>query len=205
MSKRYDKLFSIQPVITTDDRLRLSPNECVNEVTRLGEIAKTIRGGKLEFMLEDGARSLDLAKLLALLNKHQVEYLVVGGYAVAFHGYPRFTRDLDLFYRQSSENAQRILDALDEAGFTDISLTEADLLHPRLNYKLGRPPNQIDLNPDVKGLIWNDASRRAVSGEILGQPVRFIDFDTLITAKRASGRPQDLADIDGLMRRLGEI
>lgn len=205
MSTSNDSLFTIEPVITFDNTVALSANERVREVTRLGEIAKTIRGGKLEAMLESDLPSLSLEKVLALFKQHQVEYLVVGGYAVAFHGYPRFTRDLDLFYRQTPDNAERILAALHEAGFTDLSLTKADLLHPQLNYKLGRPPNQVDFNPDVKGTEWATANRVAVSGEILGQPVRFVDFDTLIATKRAAGRPQDLADIDGLMRNLGEL
>ena len=205
MSTRYESLFLVEPVIAVDDAVALSPKERVREVSRLGEIAKTIRGGKLDAMLESGAPTLSLEKVLALFNQHQVEYLVVGGYAVAFHGYPRFTRDLDLFFRQTPENAGRIFAALSEAGFTDLTVTRNDLLHPQLNYKLGRPPNQIDLNPDVKGITWATANQCAVAGEILSQPVKFIDFDTLILAKRAAGRSQDLADIDGLMRLLGEI
>lgn len=183
----------------------LSANERVREVTQLGEIAKTIRGGRLEAMLEHGEPTLNLERILTLFNQHSVEYVVVGGYAVAFHGYPRFTRDLDLFYRQTQGNADRILAALREAGFTKISLTRGDLLDPLLNYKLGRPPNQLDLNPSVKGITWDEANQAAVNGEILGQSVRFLDFETLITSKRAAGRPQDLADIDGLMRHLGEL
>lgn len=205
MNPRHQSLFTIEPVIALGGAFALSPNERVREVTRLGEIAKTIRGGKLEAMLESGTPSLSLERVLFLFRQHQVECLVVGGYAVAYHGYPRFTRDLDLFYRRTPENADRILAALREAGFTDIALTKEDLLHPQLNYKLGRPPNQIDFNPDVKGITWDAASNTAVPGEILGQSVRFLDFETLIASKRAAGRPQDLADIDGLMRHLGEL
>lgn len=205
MSTRYGHLFSLEPIVGADDRATLSPNERVAEVRRLGEIARTIRGGKLDAMLEHGEPTLNLARVLGLFNHHGVESLVVGGYAVAFHGYPRFTRDLDLFYRQTTQNAERILNALHEAGFPNISLTQEDLLNPQLNYKLGRPPNQLDLNPSVKGLTWDAACQAAVNGEILGQRVRFIDFDTLITSKRAAGRPQDLADIDGLMRHLEEL
>jgi hypothetical protein len=198
-------LFPIEPVVNPADYVALTPNERVQEVIQLTEIAKTIRGGKLEKMLESGTPSLDLEQILSLFNQHEVDYVVVGGYAVAFHGYPRFTRDLDLFYRQTPANAGRILAALHQGGFTNITLTTEDLLHPQLNYKLGRPPNQIDLNPDVKGIQWDSAVQKAVDGEILGQPVKFLDFDTLIDAKRAAGRPQDLADIDALMRNLGGL
>jgi hypothetical protein len=156
-------------------------------------------------MFESGTPSLSLQQILTLFNRHRVEYLVVGGYAVAFHGHPRLTRDLDLFYRQTPENAEHILAALHEAGFANISLTKEDLLQPQLNYKLGRPPNQIDLNPDVKGIRWDDAAPKAVEGEILSQPVKFLDFETLIDSKRAAGRSQDIADIEALMRNLGGL
>src|SRR5207247_2285100 len=202
---RKSSLFTILPVLGTEERCSLTANERVHEVTRLGEIARTIRGGRLDAMLEHGEPTVNLELVLSLFNQHSVEYIVVGGYAVAFHGYPRFTRDLDLFYRQTPENAGRILAALHAAGFTTLSLATADLLDPLLNYKLGRPPNQLDLNPSVKGITWDTANQAAVPGEILGQPVRFVDLETLITSKRAAGRPQDLADIDGLMRHLGEL
>ena len=203
MAHEAHSLFPIEPVLNSIEPVALTPNQRVQEVMQLTEIAKTIRGGKL--MFESGTPSLNLQQILSLFNLHRVEYLVVGGYAVAFHGYPRLTRDLDLFYRQTPENAERIIEALHEAGFTNISLTREDLLHPQLNYKLGRPPNQIDLNPDVKGIRWDDAAAKAVGGEILGQPVKFLGFDTLIDAKRAAGRPQDTADIEGLMRNLGGL
>jgi len=196
MPRATQPLFPIEPVLNSTEPVSLTPNERVQEVIQLAEIAKTIRGGKL--MFETGTPSLDLQQILSLFNRHRVEYLVVGGYAVAFHGHPRLTRDLDLFYRQTPENAERILAALHEAGFTNISLTKEDL-------KLGRPPNQIDLNPDVKGVRWDAAILKAVDGEILGQPVKFLDFDTLIDSKRAAGRTQDIADIEALMRNLGGI
>jgi hypothetical protein len=120
MSMRPESLFSIEPVLTTDSAATLSPNERVAEIFRLGEIAKTIRGGRLEAMLEHGEPMLNLERVLDLFNHRQIEYLIVGGYAVAFHGYPRFTRDLDLFYRQTTHNAERILAALHEAGFQNI-------------------------------------------------------------------------------------
>ena len=196
-------LFPIEPVLNSTEPVSLTPNERVQEVIQLAEIAKTIRGGKLMFEL--GTPSLDLQQILSLFNRHRVEYLVVGGYAIAYHGHPRLTGSLDLFYRQTPENASRILAALHEAGFANISLTKEDLLHPQLNHKLGRPPNQIDLNPDVKGVRWDAAILKAVGGEILGQPVKFLDFDTLIDSKRAAGRTQDIADIEALMRNLGGI
>lgn len=148
---------------------------------------------------------LDLGKILQLFNQHGVEFLVVGGYAVAFHGHPRFTRDLDLFYHQTASNAEKILRAFREYGFDELTLTAEDLQHPTLNYKIGYPPNQLDLNPDVKGVTWNKAAASAVDGHLLGQPVKYLSFDALIDSKTAAGRPQDLADVEHLMRGLGEL
>lgn len=171
----------------------------------MGRIARTIKGGKLEKLMEAKGQTLDLERMLRLFNRHQVEFLIVGGYAVAYHGYPRFTRDLELFYHQTPANAERILAALKEYGFEQLSLTIPDLLHPRLNYKIGYPPNQLDLNPDVVGLNWDQASASALDGSLLGQPVRFVGFDALIDSKRAAGRPQDLVDIENLMRVMGGL
>jgi hypothetical protein len=182
-----------------------SPSELVQQVVDLGKIAQTIKGGRLDKIMATEGQTLDLEKILRLFNQHGVEFLVVGGYAVAFHGYPRFTRDLELFYHQTSSNAEKILAAFREYGFEGLTLTVADLLHPQLNYKIGYPPNQLDLNPEVKGLDWKKALARSVSGTILGQAARFIDFDSLIDSKTAAGRPQDLVDVDHLMRSLGEF
>jgi len=185
--------------------VQFSPDERVRQVTELGRIVQTIRGGRLEKIMHNQGTTLDLEKILRLFVQHEVEFLIVGGYAVAFHGHPRFTRDLDLFYHQTPANADRIIAAFQGYGFQNLTLTKADLLLPRLNYKIGFPPNQLDLNPDVKGLEWDRAAAGAVAGSILGLPAKFISFDALIDSKTAAGRPQDLADVDHLMRSLGEL
>ncbi len=182
-----------------------TPDELVQQVVELGRIAQTIKGGRLDKIMAPQAQALDLGKILQVFNQHGMEFLVVGGYAVAFHGHPRFTLDLDLFYQQTPSNAEKILRAFRDYGFDQLTLTVEDLLHPTLNYKIGYPPNQLDLNPDVKGLTWEKAAASAVGGHLLGQPIRFLSFDTLIDSKNAAGRPQDLADIEHLMRGLGEI
>lgn len=83
----------------------------------------------------------DLKEFIELLNSHGVEYLVVGGHAVAFHGHPRFTGDIDFFIRMTPANVQRILSALNDFGFGSLKMTERDLLEPKRVVRLGRPPN----------------------------------------------------------------
>ena len=182
-----------------------TPDERVQQVIELGGIAQTIKGGRLEEIMAPQGQTLDLEKILRLFNQQGVEFLVVGGYAVAFHGHPRFTRDLDVYYHQTPANAGKIWAALCEYGFEGLTLSPDDLLHPELNYKIGYPPNQLDLNPNVKGLSWEKTSAAAIAGSLLGQPVRFISFDDLIDSKTAAGRPQDLADIEHLMGGLGDL
>jgi predicted nucleotidyltransferase len=200
------------PVARTEKRLcgaeysrTFTPDELTQQVVELGQIAQTIKGGRLDKIMAPQGQPLDLGRLLQLLNQHGAEFLIVGGYAVAFHGHPRFTRDLDLFYRQTPSNAERVLRAFRDYGLDQLTLTIEDLLHPALNYKIGYPPNQLDLNPDVKGLTWDQAAASAVQGRLLGQPVKFLSFDALIDSKTAAGRPQDLADIEHLMRAAGEL
>src|ERR1035441_9948564 len=89
--------------------------------------------------------SKDFKEFLELLNKNKVKYLVVGGYAIAFHGYPRYTKDIDLWILMEKSNAESILKALDEFGFSGIGITVEDLNTPETVIQLGYPPNRIDL------------------------------------------------------------
>ena len=178
--------------------------ELVAEVTEINSILCTIRRGKLRWHENVKREQLDLGKLVGCLNDREVEYVVVGGYAVAFHGVPRATKDIDFFYHRTPDNVDRILAAFKDCGL-DLDVTPEDLLQPTVNYKIGYQPNQADFNPDVKGIIWEEAISRAEEGEILGHPARFLDFDTLIRSKRAAGRPEDLFDVEKLMKHIGEV
>jgi len=140
----------------------------------------------------------DFKELLELFNKHKVEYLVVGGYALAFHGAPRFTGDIDLFIRSVSENAKRILEALDEFGFGSLDLSEDDFTKPGKIIQLGVPPIRIDIITSLSGVSWEKANVNKVSGQYDQTPVYFINRQDFIANKKATGRKKDAADIEAM-------
>ena len=143
----------------------------------------------------------DFEKLLALFNAHEVEYVVVGGYALAFHGVPRVTGDLDLLVKPDHENAGRILAALDEFDFASMQLTRADFAMPGKVVELGEPPVQIDIMTGLTGLSWEEVATGKVRTEYGRTPVYIIGRESLVANKRAMGRQRDLADLEAI----GEI
>jgi hypothetical protein len=141
----------------------------------------------------------DLREFIALLNSHAVEYLVVGGHAVAFHGHPRFTGDIDFFIRPTAENAKRVLDAIRDFGFGSLELTLEDFTTPERIVQLGRPPNRIDILTSISGVEFEDAWTGRVPAKLDEEPVSFLGFDALIRNKEASGRDKDRADAAKLL------
>jgi len=142
--------------------------------------------------------SEDLKELLKLLNAHKVEFLVVGGYALAFHGAPRYTGDLDMLVRPEAENARRILAALDDFGFGSLEVDENDFTTADRVLQLGIAPARIDLMTSITGVGWEEAFANCVDGELGGVPVKYIGRADFIANKRAIGRNKDLADIDAI-------
>jgi hypothetical protein len=140
----------------------------------------------------------DFKELLELLNSHKVEYLVVGGYALAFHGAPRFTGDIDLFVKPDAANAKRILEAMGEFGFGSLNLSEADFTSPDNVVQLGVPPVRVDIMTSLTGVSWEKAYTGKVRGDCDKIPVYFISKQELIANKAALGRQKDLADIEAL-------
>jgi len=140
----------------------------------------------------------DFKELLELFNSHKVEYLIVGGYALAFHGAPRVTGDIDLFVRPTGENAERILAALDAFGFASLNLSKDDFTTPGMVVQLGVPPVRVDLITRVSGVPWEKADADKVAGLYGSTPVYFIGRDDFIANKKATGRKKDLADIEAL-------
>jgi predicted nucleotidyltransferase len=142
----------------------------------------------------------DLREFIGLLNSHGVEYLLVGGYALAFHGAPRYTGDIDLFVRGTQENAARIERAIAAFGFAPLGLGAADFVRPDAIVQLGQPPNRIDLLTSITGVGFEEAWAGRAAGDLDGLPVYFIGREAFLKNKRATGRTQDRADLE----RLGE-
>ena len=140
----------------------------------------------------------DLREFIESLNSHGVEYLVVGAHALAFHGQPRYTGDIDLWLRPAPENAARIEQVLVQFSFASLGVKAADFLHPESIVQLGVAPNRIDLLTSLTGITFDEAWDRRVPGELGGIPVAFLSREMLIKNKRATGRTQDAADVEAL-------
>ncbi|HEY0372152.1 MAG TPA: DUF6036 family nucleotidyltransferase [Thermoanaerobaculia bacterium] len=140
-----------------------------------------------------------MREFIALLSSHEVEYVVVGGHAVAFHGHPRFTGDMDFLVRPTPENARRVLAVLDDFGFGTIGVSEGDLTTPGRVVQLGHPPNRIDILTSISGVDFDAAWASRIETEMAGQRVRMIGWSELLQNKRASGRQQDLVDVAKLL------
>jgi hypothetical protein len=133
-----------------------------------------------------------------LLNKNDVKYLVVGGYAFAIHAYPRFTNDIDFFILASKTNADKIIAALDEFGFKVPDVTPEDLIETGKIIQLGQPPYRIDLLTSIDGVVFEYAWKNKVTGKYGNQVIYFIGKEDLIKNKKASGRKKDLEDLNEL-------
>ena len=142
--------------------------------------------------------SPDFKDFFASLNKARVRYLVVGGYAVALHGHPRYTKDINIWVGLDEENARRLVQAIEDFGFGSLGLAADDFLVPDRIVQLGYPPSRIDLLTTLPGVAFEACFPSAVEVTIDGLTVTFIDLENLRTNKRASGRHQDLADLDNL-------
>ena len=140
----------------------------------------------------------DFKELLELFNGHKVEYMIVGAYALAYHGAPRFTGDIDIFVKPSLENAQRILSALADFGFGSLNLTIDDFQNPDSVVQLGVPPVRIDIITSITGVTWQEADKGKLEGVYGDIPVYFLGREQYIANKRAIGRKKDLADLESL-------
>jgi hypothetical protein len=140
----------------------------------------------------------DFKEFVQSLNEHNVRYLIIGGYAVAFHGHPRYTKDLDVWIELAPQNAANILKALTDFGFGSLELTEHDFLEPDQIIQLGYPPNRIDILTTLAGVDFEDCYASKVITTIDDIPMNFIDLENLKKNKMAAGRLQDLADLENL-------
>ena len=140
----------------------------------------------------------DFRELLALFNGYKVEYMIVGAYALAYHGVPRFTGDIDIFVRPSHGNAQKIFTALADFGFGSLNLTVDDFQTPDFVVQLGVPPVRIDIITSLTGVSWEEADQGKRGGMYGNVPVYFLGREQYIANKRAIGRKKDLADLESL-------
>lgn len=142
--------------------------------------------------------SNDFEELLAAFNANGVRAIIVGGHALAYHGRPRFTKDLDVFVDPTPDNADRILKSLASFGFGSVGLTSDDFSRPGQIVQLGVAPNRIDLITAIDGVTFEDAWAGRARGRFGRQPVNYLGRAEFLRNKRTSGRFQDLADIDAL-------
>jgi len=136
-----------------------------------------------------------------LLRSHGVRYLLIGGHAVAYHGYPRATGDLGIWIAVDPDNAARTIGAIREFGFDAPQLSAGFFLEDRSMVRMGEPPLRIEVLTVVSGLDFEEAYSGRVSVSLDGEEVSLINLSDLLKNKRASGRPKDLADLDFFERR----
>lgn len=142
----------------------------------------------------------DLREFVELLNSNEVDYLVVGAIAVSFHGFPRYTADLDVLVRSEAQNAQKILSVLLQFGFGNLDIQADDLQKAENVIQLGVHPNRIDLLTSISGVSFEQAWATRVETEFEGLPIRFIGITELIRNKESIGRARDLGDAEELRK-----
>ena len=148
--------------------------------------------------------SPDFKEFIELLNAHNVQYLIVGGYALAFHGHPRYTKDIDVWIAANTENAERMLKVLTDFGFSSLALSLQDFLEEDNIIQLGFPPNRIDILTSVDGIEFENSTPQSSVIEVDGVNIHLIGIHNLIENKTDSGRLQDLADVEKLQAILRE-
>jgi predicted nucleotidyltransferase len=142
--------------------------------------------------------SQDFKEFIELLIKNNAEYLIVGGYAVGVHGHPRYTGDLDIWLNPTPENAEKILQSVNQFGFASFKLSEEDFIKPGNVVQLGYPPLRIDLLTEIDGVTFEECFKNRKEVLIGNFRVNFIGYNDLLKNKKESGRPRDIDDIDNL-------
>jgi hypothetical protein len=136
--------------------------------------------------------------LLALFNAREVDFVVVGAHALAYHGAPRFTGDLDVLVRPDQANAHRVIAALDEFGFGSLGLTAEDFAEPGKVVQLGVAPVRIDIVTSLTGVSWDEVRAGRTAGKFGDQTVHYLGRQQLVRNKRAVGRKKDIADLEAI-------
>lgn len=142
--------------------------------------------------------SEDFEDFIKMLNKHQVDYLIVGGYAMAFHGKPRYTGDLDIWIDISEINAAKLLAVMNDFGFASLEFKKDDFLKENLINQIGYPPLRIDIITSIDGVLFKDAFSKKLTIDLDGYQANYIGLDELIQNKKTSARKIDLSDVEDL-------
>ena len=140
----------------------------------------------------------DFKEFLRLLNAHRVEYLLIGGYAVGYHGYPRATVDMDVWVAVHPSNAEKIVAVLQEFGFDPPDLSPELFLQAWQIIRMGVPPVRIEIATTISGVDFAECYAQRIEDHLDGVPVKLIGRDHLKRNKKAAGRHQDLADLEHL-------
>ena len=139
--------------------------------------------------------SNDLRAFIHLLNTKSVKYVIVGAWALAFHGRPRYTGDIDFFVARDPDNADRLMEVIEDFGFGKTGIERDDFLHIDHVIQLGREPNRIDILTGISGVTFDEAWQSREEGNISDVPVFVISRDLLIKNKRAANRDKDQGDV----------
>ncbi len=142
----------------------------------------------------------DFIDFIELLNNHRVEYLIVGAHALAFHGRPRHTGDLDIWIKPNDQNATKMVEVLNDFGFGSLGLNKQDFLRENYVTQLGYPPLRIDILNAISGVKFDEAYENKVEGEVDSLTINFINITDFIKNKEASGRKKDYGDIESLKK-----
>jgi len=143
----------------------------------------------------------DFEDFIHLLNKHTVAYMIVGGYALAFHGKPRHTGDLDIWIKVSPDNAEKMMRVIDDFGLQSLGFTDEDFLEPTLVSQIGYPPLRIDILNSIDGVLFEDAYTNMRIIDVDGLSINYIGLNEFIQNKQATGRDRDLSDIKQLRKK----
>ena len=140
----------------------------------------------------------DFKEFLRLLNAHEVEYLLIGGFAVGYYGYPRTTADMDIWFAVSPQNTAKLYDVFIAFGMTDPSLSPDTFMQPNKIIRMGLPPMRIEVMGEIDGVVFEECYKDRVIAEIDDEQINLISRSHLLENKRASGRHKDLDDIENL-------
>ena len=147
----------------------------------------------------------DYRDMLSAFSECGVEFLVVGAYALAAHGLPRATGDIDLWIAPSDENAKRVHEAIVRFGAPTFGWTSEDFRKPEMVYQIGVEPRRIDIITSIRGVEFSQAWSRRIVLQIDGLEIPFLNSEDLIASKVAAGRPQDLADVARLKKQRSKL